>query len=147
MADQASASNPLMKSALVGVVLQILLAVLAKYVPSLGGGVGQGAGIGIGGVAGLLFSLWSKGAAMPNAAGGGAVAGGLSGLIGTLAGPQFRRNSAPTKNPPGHTPRRPLSRPALRLAGGAYSKRSRFITLIQAATKSWTNFARAYELP
>src|SRR5512142_3012931 len=86
MADQGGASNPLMKSALVGVVLQVLLAVLAKYVPSLGGGVEQGAGIGIGGVAGLLFSLWSKGAAMPNAAGGGAVAGGLSGLIGTLAG-------------------------------------------------------------
>jgi hypothetical protein len=86
MPEQTSASNPLMKSALVGVVLQVVLAVLAKYVPGLGGGVGQGAEIGIGGIAGLLFSLWSKGAAMPNAAGGGAVAGGVSGLIGTLAG-------------------------------------------------------------
>jgi hypothetical protein len=85
MPEQAGASNPLMKSAIVGVVLQVLLAVLAKYVPSLGAGVTQGAGIGIGGVAGLLYSLWNKGAAMPNAAGGGAVVGGVSGLIGTLA--------------------------------------------------------------
>lgn len=84
MADQASASNPLMKSALVGVVLQIILALLTKYA-GLGGGLSQGAGIGIGGVAGLLYSLWNKGVAMPNAAGGGAVAGGVSGLIGTLA--------------------------------------------------------------
>ena len=29
----------------------------------------------------------------------------------------------------------------------ARSKRSRFITLVQAATKSWTNFACASELP
>ena len=33
---------------------------------------------------------------------------------------QQRRNSAPTIKPPGRTPRRPLSRPALRLKGGAY---------------------------
>jgi hypothetical protein len=83
MPEQASASGPLMKSAVVGTILQLLLAVLAKYVPSLAG-MAPAAGVGIGGVAGLLYSLWNKGAAMPNAAGGGAVAGGVGGLLGTV---------------------------------------------------------------
>ena len=83
MADQVSGSNPLVKSAVVGIVLQIAMVLLAKYVPSLAG-VAPGAEAGIGGIAGLLYSLWNKGAAMPNAAGGGLVAGGAGGLVGTI---------------------------------------------------------------
>ena len=83
MPDQAGSSNPLVKSAVVGTILQLLLAVAAHYVPSLAN-MAPAAGAGIGGIAGLLYSLWNKGAALPNAAGGGAVAGGAGGLLGTL---------------------------------------------------------------
>lgn len=83
MPEQASGSNPLMKSAVVGTVLQLLLALAGKYIPSLAG-MQPFTGAGVGGIAGLLYSLWNKSAAMPNAAGGGAVAGGVGGLVGTL---------------------------------------------------------------
>src|ERR1700722_8120412 len=39
------------------------------------------------------------------------------------------------------------SPPYAAVRGAARSKRSRFITLVQAATKSWTNFLCASELP
>ena len=83
MPDQAGMSNPMVKSAVIGTILQLLMVVVGHFVPQVAN-LFPIAGTGIGGLAGLLNGLWSKGASMGAAAGGGAVAGGAGGLIGTL---------------------------------------------------------------
>lgn len=82
MPDQP-ASNPMVKSAIVGIVLQVIMVVVGHYVPSVAN-LFPVAGTGIGGVAGLLNGLWSGNASQQATAGGGAVAGGAGGLLGTL---------------------------------------------------------------
>ena len=83
MPDQAGMSNPMVKSAVIGTILQLAMVVLGHFVPQVAS-LFPIVGTGIGGLAGLLNGLWSKGASMGAAAGGGAVAGGAGGLIGTL---------------------------------------------------------------
>jgi hypothetical protein len=83
MPDQAGMSNPMVKSAVIGTILQLVMVVVGHFVPQVASAFPI-AGTGIGGLAGLLNGLWSKGASMGAAAGGGAVAGGAGGLIGTL---------------------------------------------------------------
>ncbi len=80
---ESAAGNPMMKSAIVGTVLQLLMVVVGHYVPQIAN-LFPVLGTGIGGVAGILNGLWGRGASMQSAAGGGAVAGGAGGLIGTL---------------------------------------------------------------
>ena len=82
MPDQP-ASNPMVKSAIVGIVLQVIMVVVGHYVPSVAN-LFPVAGTGIGGIAGLLNGLWSGNASQQAAAGGGAVAGGAGGALGTL---------------------------------------------------------------
>jgi len=82
MPDQP-ASNPMVKSAIVGVVLQVIMVVVGHYVPQVAS-LFPVAGTGIGGIAGLLNGLWSANASQQAAAGGGAVAGGAGGLLGTI---------------------------------------------------------------
>ena len=82
MPDQP-ASNPMVKSAIVGIVLQVIMVVVGHYVPSVAN-LFPVAGTGIGGITGILNGLWSANAPHPAAAGGGAVAGGAGGLLGTL---------------------------------------------------------------
>lgn len=81
MPDPA-ASNATMKSAIIGVVLQVIMVVVGHYVPQVAN-LFPVAGTGIGGIAGLLNGLWSANASQQAAAGGGAVAGGAGGLLGT----------------------------------------------------------------
>ena len=83
MPDQAAASNPMVKSAIVGTILQLIMVVVGHYVPQVAS-LFPIAGTGIGGLAGILNGLWSAKGSMPAAAGGGAVAGGVGGAIGTL---------------------------------------------------------------
>jgi hypothetical protein len=83
MPDQAAASNPMIKSAIIGTVLQLIMVVVGHYVPQVAN-LFPIAGTGIGGLAGILNGLWASKGSMPSAAGGGAVAGGVGGAIGTL---------------------------------------------------------------
>lgn len=82
MPDQV-ASNATMKAAIVSVVLQVIMVVVGHYVPQVAN-LFPVAGTGIGGIAGLLNGIWSANASQPQAAGGGAVAGGTGGLLGTI---------------------------------------------------------------
>ena len=82
MPDQP-ASNPMVKSAIIGIVLQVIMVMVGHYVPSVAN-LFPVAGTGIGGIAGLLNGLWSANASHQANAGGGAVAGGVGGLLGTL---------------------------------------------------------------
>ena len=62
--------------------------------------------------------------------------------------PRVCRDNQPAKNQAAPTnDRLRLSQVSLSRVAHAKSKRSRFITLVQAATKSWTNFCWASELP
>jgi hypothetical protein len=86
MAGLADQSAALTKSTAVAAVLQVVLAVLTHYTAAGQSGtvqtVGQPA---IAGIGGLLMSLLSKGATSQTAAGGGAVAGGASGVVAQIA--------------------------------------------------------------
>lgn len=77
------AANPMMKSAIVGTVLQLLMVVVGHYVPQVAN-LFPVVGTGIGGLAGILNGLWAPKASLPSAGVGGAVAGGIGGAIGTL---------------------------------------------------------------
>ena len=83
MPQQPGLSSPMVKSAVIGTLLQIVMVVVGHYVPQLAT-LFPVAGTGIGAIAGLLNGLWSQHASPTSAAGSGAVAGGAGGLIGTL---------------------------------------------------------------
>lgn len=71
---------------LFGAVLQIVMVVLGKLMPSL---VGENffpiAGTAIAALAGARFSRWSPGAAIGRSLSGGGIAGGGSSLVGSIA--------------------------------------------------------------
>lgn len=78
-------NTPLIRAAGAGTLLQILMVVLGYFVPSLQqAGLFPIGGTAIGAITGILASLWNKGAPMASQLGGGAVAGGLAGILGTL---------------------------------------------------------------
>ncbi len=83
MPDQSASSNPMIKSAIIGTVLQLIMVIVGHYVPQVAN-LFPVAGTGIGGLAGILNGLWAPKAGMQSAAGGGVVAGGVGGAIGTL---------------------------------------------------------------
>jgi hypothetical protein len=68
-------------------------------------------------------------------------------MVGTAAARRFRRLAlhSPTGQPAARSGSRRVVSRSLR-QGYARSNRSRFITLLHAATKSWTNFFFASEL-
>ncbi len=82
MSDSAGPGNPLVKAATIGTVLQVLMVVAGHFMPQLAQ-LFPVLGTGLGGVTGLLFGLFNKGATGGSLAGGGAVAGGLAGLLGS----------------------------------------------------------------
>jgi hypothetical protein len=73
----------LVKSTAVGTILQLILVAAGHFTPSVARLFAQG-GMGISGVAGLLYAVWGGKASAGGAAGGGAVAGGACALIGIL---------------------------------------------------------------
>ena len=77
-------SNPLLKSAGIATILQLIMVFLGRNNPSVAAAFPV-VGTGLGALAGLLFGMWSKGATTGGLVGGGAMAGGLSGLIGSAA--------------------------------------------------------------
>ena len=82
MPESASAGNPLLKATTISTVLQVLMVVGGHFMPQLAQ-LFPVLGTGLGGVAGLLFGLFNKGATGGALAGGGAAAGGIGGLIGS----------------------------------------------------------------
>lgn len=80
-------NNPMMKSALTGTVLQILMVAIGKFVPALGSipNFYAIAGTVLSVVTGALFSRLAPGATTGQTATGGAVAGGGSSILGGLA--------------------------------------------------------------
>lgn len=79
-------NNPMSRSLIVGAVLQALMVGVGKMVPAMGQQPNFYAicGTVLSVVAGALFSRWSPNAAMGQSAGGGAVAGAGSSVIGSL---------------------------------------------------------------
>lgn len=79
-------NNPMSRSMIVGTVLQALMVGLGKMVPALGQQPNFYAicGTVLSVVAGVLFTRWSPNAAMGQSAGGGAVVGAGSSIIGSL---------------------------------------------------------------
>ena len=73
MSGSAAAGNPLLKATTIGTVLQVLMVVGGHFMPQLAQ-LFPVLGTGLGGLTGLLFGLFSKGAA------GGALAGGAAPL-------------------------------------------------------------------
>lgn len=79
-------SNPLMKSALIGVVMQGLMVVIGKYVPALGSmpNIYAICGTALAAVTGAIFAKGSVGASAGSVATGGAIVGGGTSAIGGL---------------------------------------------------------------
>jgi hypothetical protein len=84
MGGLSEQQGPLLKSAIVSVVLQLIVAYLAKSNPSLASALGTLGTPTAAGIAGLLFSLWAKGASAGTAAAGGAVSGVGAGIVSSL---------------------------------------------------------------
>jgi hypothetical protein len=78
--------GPLVKSAIVSVVLQLIVAYLVKSNPSLASMLGTVGTPTMAGIAGLLFSLWAKGSSTGTAVAGGALSGVGAGLVTSLLG-------------------------------------------------------------
>jgi hypothetical protein len=74
------------RSVIFGAILQILMVVLGKLIPSLGqsGNFFPIAGTAIAALSGARFSRWSPGASLGASLSGGGVAGGGSSLVGSI---------------------------------------------------------------
>ena len=79
-------NNPMVRSALVGAVLQTLMVLIGIFIPSVGSIPNFYAICGtlLSVVTGALFAKWSPGAPTGMAAGGGAAVGGVSSVIGSI---------------------------------------------------------------
>jgi phage-related protein len=78
-------NNPLIRATGVGAVLQVVMVVAGHFMPSLmDAGLFPIGGTAIGGLTGVLAALWQKGAPMGKSVGGGALAGGVAGVLGTV---------------------------------------------------------------
>jgi hypothetical protein len=82
MPDSATTGNPLLKATSIGTILQVLMVVGGHFMPQLAQ-LFPVLGTGLGGLTGLLFALFNKGATGGALAGGGAAAGGIGGLLGS----------------------------------------------------------------
>lgn len=78
--------TPLAASVLFGAILQIVMVVLGKLMPSLAtGSFYPAVGTAIAALSGMRFSRWSPGATLGTSLSSGGLAGGGSSLIGTIA--------------------------------------------------------------
>ena len=77
-------NNALVRATGAGTVLQILMVVIGHFMPAIQQSLFPIGGTAIGAITGILASLWNKGAPLGNQLGGGAVAGGVAGILGTL---------------------------------------------------------------
>lgn len=84
MGGLSEQQGPMLKSAVVSVILQLVMAYLAKSNPALASMLGTVGTPAMAGVAGLLFSMWAKGATTGTAAAGGAVSGIGAGVVTSL---------------------------------------------------------------
>jgi hypothetical protein len=84
MGGLSEQQGPMVKSAVVSVILQLVMAYLAKNNPSLASMLGTVGTPAMAGIAGLLFSMWAKGASTGTAAAGGAVSGIGAGVVTSL---------------------------------------------------------------
>jgi hypothetical protein len=84
MGGLSEQQGPMLKSAVVSVVLQLVVAYLAKSNPSLASMLGTVGTPTMAGIAGLLFSMWAKGATTGTAVAGGAVSGIGAGVVTSL---------------------------------------------------------------
>jgi|KBSSwiStaDraftv2_1062776.scaffolds.fasta_scaffold624996_2 hypothetical protein len=84
MGGLSEQQGPLLKSAVVSVILQLVVAYLAKSNPSLASMLGTVGTPTMAGIAGLLFSMWAKGATTGTAVAGGAVSGIGAGVVTSL---------------------------------------------------------------
>jgi len=84
MGGLSEQQGPLLKSAVVSVILQLVVAYLAKSNPSLASMLGTVRTPTMTGIAGLLFSMWAKGATTGTAVAGGAVSGIGAGVVTSL---------------------------------------------------------------
>ena len=82
-ADSLASNGALVKSTVVGTILQLAMVIAGHYSPGIAVQFAAG-GMTISGIAGLLFSLWSRQKATGAAVGGGVVAGGVSAFLGIL---------------------------------------------------------------
>lgn len=83
MPDAVSSNPALVKATVVGTILQLAMVIAGHYSPAISNQFAAG-GMTISGIAGLLFSLWSRQKSAGTAAGGGVVAGGVSAFLGIL---------------------------------------------------------------
>ena len=84
MGGLSEQQGPMLKSAVVSVILQLVVAYLAKSNPSLASMLGTVGTPTMAGIAGLLFSMWAKGATTGTAVAGGAVSGIGAGVVTSL---------------------------------------------------------------
>jgi len=84
MGGLSEQQGPLLKSAVVSVILQLVVAYLAKSNPSLASMLGTVGTPTMAGIAGLLFSMCAKGATTGTAVAGGAVSGIGAGVVTSL---------------------------------------------------------------
>ncbi len=83
MPDAVAINPALVKSTVVGTILQLIMVIAGHYSPAVANQFAAG-GMTISGIAGLLFALWSGRKAIGTTAGGGVVAGGVSAFLGIL---------------------------------------------------------------
>ncbi len=79
----SDAGNPLIRAAMIGTVLQVLMVVSGHFSPAIAG-LFPMVGTGLGGVAGLLAGMWATHQSAGRSAGAGVLAGGAGALIGTI---------------------------------------------------------------
>lgn len=83
MPDAVNSNPALVRSTVVGTLLQLAMVIAGHYSPAIASHFAAG-GMTISGIAGLLFALWSRQNTPSGAAGGGVVAGGVSAFMGIL---------------------------------------------------------------
>jgi hypothetical protein len=83
MAETGTSNSALVKSTVAGTILQLIMVIAGHYSPAVANQFAA-AGMTISGIAGLLYSLWSKQKATGPALGGGVAAGAISGFLGIL---------------------------------------------------------------
>ena len=82
MPDRPAAGNPLLKATAIGTLLQVLMVVCGHLMPQVAQ-LFPVLGTGLGGLTGLLFGLFNKGATGGALVGGAAASGGIAGLLGS----------------------------------------------------------------
>lgn len=75
--------NPLIRAAIIGTVLQVLMVVSGHFSPAIAA-LFPIVGTGLGGIAGALAGLWAQDRGAGRAVGEGLLAGGSGALIGTI---------------------------------------------------------------